>query len=100
MRVDCGLLRSVKVARAGLPDGLAQPGNSPSICAGVRSASMLKRPSRSDPVVTRPASRTGIEPLIAFARIEAETLPRRLVEHALQADFRLGLAARSCGIRD
>ena len=40
--MDCGLVTSVKVARAGLPDGLAQPGSSPSICVGVRSASIIE----------------------------------------------------------
>ena len=65
MRIDCGLVASTKVARAGLPDGFAQPGNSPSICADVRSASTLKRPSRSDDVATRPASRIGMAPEMA-----------------------------------
>ena len=65
MRIDCGLVASVKVARAGFPDGFTQPGKRPSIWAGVRSASTVKRPSRSDVVAMRPASRMGIAPLIA-----------------------------------
>src|ERR1700755_3127332 len=31
-RMDCGLVLITKVARAGLPDGLAQPGSSPLVC--------------------------------------------------------------------
>ena len=94
MRIDCGLVVSVKVARAGLPAGLTQPGKRPSICADVRSASTAKRPSRvgrHGDTAGQP-DRNGAADRVAD--IEAKTVARRLVERARDTDFRVGVAAR------
>ena len=93
MRVDCGLVVTVKVARAGLPDCLTQPGKKPSIWAGVRSASTEKRPSRSDVTATRPLSWIGMAPPIVLAGIESEIGAHGLVEHALNVDVGVSVGA-------
>ncbi len=62
-RVTAACLTSVKVARAGLPCALVQPGSRLSTLAWVRSASTVSRLLSLLFAGTRPLSLTGTDPL-------------------------------------